>query len=288
MGEILPEVADALAATADQSDRVRIAMELFSRGGAQMLPVLQKGRQGLDDMATAARNVGAIMSREALEGANAFFGAMKKLDEVYTAVQVHFGIPIAREMAKALEELGQKAGPDAAKALAAIDAFSSEIGKDLGAIAHDAIPLIVQFLKDLPGMLAEIKPLLKDVTSFVHDVMPVLGPIVHYGMAAQALSMHAQIPAIIGRALEPSSGGAFALPDVLKDTWFDLRKGPHQTAPEIVPVSVTVHGEASAHEVAKALAPALSKAVKGTHAKILAATRRNTDLERFTDGIDLR
>ena len=57
--EMLLSVADAMAKLPSQGDRVRVAMEAMGRGGKDMLPFLQQGRQGIEDLATHLGNLGA-------------------------------------------------------------------------------------------------------------------------------------------------------------------------------------------------------------------------------------
>jgi hypothetical protein len=55
--EAIRMIADAMQATADPADRLRIAYRLFGEQGAQLAPLLAQGRQALDDSATAFRSL---------------------------------------------------------------------------------------------------------------------------------------------------------------------------------------------------------------------------------------
>ena len=56
-------LADALMGVENQTDKVRIATELFGRSGAKLLPVLQNGSAGLKDMVADAAKLGITFNR---------------------------------------------------------------------------------------------------------------------------------------------------------------------------------------------------------------------------------
>jgi hypothetical protein len=61
-------IADALSKFADGGNKTAIAMELFGRAGAQMIPTLDKGSKGLADAAAMADRTGTAMDRATTEG----------------------------------------------------------------------------------------------------------------------------------------------------------------------------------------------------------------------------
>lgn len=71
--ERMAQLSDAFAGVALQSDRVRLAMDLFGGRGAAVLVTLQAGRKGLEEFAAEAEHLGLAVSRvdaAAIEQAN--------------------------------------------------------------------------------------------------------------------------------------------------------------------------------------------------------------------------
>ena len=60
--EQMNRIADAVAKFGDGGNKTAIVMALLGRTGAQMIPVLDQGRAGLDAMRQSAENAGAVMS----------------------------------------------------------------------------------------------------------------------------------------------------------------------------------------------------------------------------------
>lgn len=77
--ELFREVADALAATTNEGDRVRLAFKLFDAEGVKLLQTLQDGSAGLDAYARQAADIGAIVSDEAIDATVRFGDAMDVL-----------------------------------------------------------------------------------------------------------------------------------------------------------------------------------------------------------------
>lgn len=69
-------VADALTRVENQSDRLRLAFNLFDTDGAMMLNMLRDGAAGLEDMSMQARRLGHIMSEDDVRLAERFSANM--------------------------------------------------------------------------------------------------------------------------------------------------------------------------------------------------------------------
>ncbi|WP_428491688.1 phage tail tape measure protein [Rhodopila sp.] len=61
---ILTEVMDAFGKTADGGNKTAVAMMLFGRQGADLIPVLDRGSSGLEDLKAALTDTGAAMTTE--------------------------------------------------------------------------------------------------------------------------------------------------------------------------------------------------------------------------------
>jgi hypothetical protein len=77
--ELLPEVADKIAALEDPAMRVRVAFKLFDSEGVAMINMLKGGSSALAAMEAQARSSGAVMTEEMARGA-----------EDYTDQMTHF------------------------------------------------------------------------------------------------------------------------------------------------------------------------------------------------------
>lgn len=66
--EQMNKIADGMAKFADGGNKTAIAIALLGRGGAAMIPILDKGSVGLDELRAAAVNSGSALSDDTVKG----------------------------------------------------------------------------------------------------------------------------------------------------------------------------------------------------------------------------
>lgn len=62
--DLLPKIADAFSKSADSASKAAVANELFGSSGENLIPLLDRGRAGLDDLRAAAEASGAVIGGE--------------------------------------------------------------------------------------------------------------------------------------------------------------------------------------------------------------------------------
>ncbi|MDR8400115.1 phage tail tape measure protein [Paraburkholderia sp. USG1] len=62
--QLLPQIADAFSKSADSASKAAVANELFGSSGNDLIPLLDRGRAGLDDLRAAAQGAGAVIGGE--------------------------------------------------------------------------------------------------------------------------------------------------------------------------------------------------------------------------------
>jgi hypothetical protein len=89
--DILPEIADRFKAMPDGMEKSALAMQLFGRGGKELIPVLNQGGDALRNAAAEAERVGLSMSGENLANVKAFKLAGAALGDSLKGVAVTIG-----------------------------------------------------------------------------------------------------------------------------------------------------------------------------------------------------
>lgn len=85
--DVLAQIADKFKTLPDGPEKTGLAMKFFGRQGAALIPVLNKGRDGLKEMAAEAHNLGVILSEEDIEKGKAFQDSLKHLMSVLTGIR---------------------------------------------------------------------------------------------------------------------------------------------------------------------------------------------------------
>jgi len=99
--DVLRDVADRFAGMEDGARKVARAQELFGRSGSLLIPMLNKGRAGLDSMIDVSRKLGLVWTKEGAAAAEEFNDRLTLIQAVFQGVAAD----IARDMLPALNEV---------------------------------------------------------------------------------------------------------------------------------------------------------------------------------------
>ena len=70
--DVLLDIADRFAGTADDANKTALAMKIFGEQGRTLIPMLNSGRDGLEGMMQMARDLGLVMDEETRKAAERF------------------------------------------------------------------------------------------------------------------------------------------------------------------------------------------------------------------------
>jgi hypothetical protein len=126
---VLYDIADKFAEVDDGSGKSAAAMELLGRGGAQLVPLLNAGAKGLEEMADEASRLGIVFTDEAGRAAEMFNDNLTRLKKVKEGIVTQ----VTTEMLPAMVGLSDSL------AAAAMDAeFMGSATSDLSKIMEGA------------------------------------------------------------------------------------------------------------------------------------------------------
>lgn len=87
LSEMLPEIAEGFRLHIPQSERAAVAMDLFGRSGTAMVPMLSRGRAGLEDMRAELDRLGGGATAEFIAQASAADDEMNRLRLATTSLR---------------------------------------------------------------------------------------------------------------------------------------------------------------------------------------------------------
>jgi len=85
------EIADRLGGMADNTLRVATAMDIFGRSGAELIPLLAEGKDGIGAMRAEAERLGLVISQEFADQADQFNDDLTRVQGVMTGVKNQIG-----------------------------------------------------------------------------------------------------------------------------------------------------------------------------------------------------
>lgn len=130
VGEVMPELADRFAAMENGAAKSALAIQIFGRGGIELIPLLNEGAAGLRDMADEADRLGKTISTQTGQDAERFNDTLTRLQAVVEGL----GLKIATALLPDLQSLvGTLSSPGFA---AAMQSFGSMVIRIANAIAQ--------------------------------------------------------------------------------------------------------------------------------------------------------
>ncbi len=105
--------ADKMEGIEDPTVKAAAAMQVFGRSGAQLIPLLDKGRAGMEALQKQARDLGITISGEDATAAADFTDIMNKLNKAVKAAVFQVGAamtPVLSKVAKLLTTVGVATG----------------------------------------------------------------------------------------------------------------------------------------------------------------------------------
>jgi TP901 family phage tail tape measure protein len=142
--QVLGDVAEKFASFKDGAGKTAIAMNLFGKSGAQMIPLLNEGKEGIAELTAEAQRLGITMTTEQAEAAERYKDNLERVEAVVTGLKRRIGdelIPTLDELNTTLIEDGPQAVTVlgvAAKGL--VTAFKT-VGFVIGAVIQTIISL---------------------------------------------------------------------------------------------------------------------------------------------------
>lgn len=96
--QVLAKVATKFSETEDGSTKAAIAMQLFGRQGADLIPLLDKGASGIEELRAKAQELGIVMGGEDIEAGTKLNEKLKEMDAQMAAVKLRAGSELAPAM----------------------------------------------------------------------------------------------------------------------------------------------------------------------------------------------
>lgn len=169
--EQLRVLADRLLGVENDSDRARIAVEIFGKSGLKMLNLLEGGSAGLDAAAAEARSFGAVITTEATVAAEQFNDNLTRLQTAGGRV----GISLANSVLPTLVDMTNQflaayqaggfleavlagisgAGISTQRRIQAITGQLEALEQELKRVNEQTQIMGLEFFDDDPGFIAE-------------------------------------------------------------------------------------------------------------------------------------
>lgn len=86
VGDLLPQLADKFAAMKDGTAKTALAMQIFGRAGAELIPLLNGGSKGIKEMTDEAKQLGLVIDDKTAKSAEAFNDNLTRMGAIFTGI----------------------------------------------------------------------------------------------------------------------------------------------------------------------------------------------------------
>ena len=171
---LMKDVAAAFKKMPDGAEKAALAMKLFGRGGAKLIPTLNLGREGLAALGAEGRELGVVLTEDAIKAAAKFDDEMDVLKAGLTGVKNTIAgelMPIATEVVHAM--------------VAWMKANREWIKQRI----HQAVTMVSKALKDLKQILDPVLAIIGAVVKSSWALWAVLTALASVAIMKAAMAM---------------------------------------------------------------------------------------------------
>jgi hypothetical protein len=222
LDKMLMEIADRFADMPQGAEKTALAMELFGRSGTTLIPLLNKGADGIGELRREAERLGVVINEQDIRALEELRGEQKLLSGALTGLRNQIAIALVPAMRKAVSAISEWVMANRAwlkeKIVRAIDLLSSAFGVLVRAIsvAYDMIKTVTDALERLFPTIDGLKTLLVAAgIAMAAAWIAALGPIELIAVGILALILIAQD---LYHSIKDGDG-------VFADLWRTLEKG---------------------------------------------------------------
>lgn len=133
--KILDRVANAFAKLPDGATKTALSMDLFSRSGAKLIPLLDKGSAGLAKLRAEAHASGNVIDGEGAQSLHTYTEAMRGIEATATGLKNTLVVALAPSVVELAEDFRKWFDAHHDQAIAAVTAAAHGLGAALGFVA---------------------------------------------------------------------------------------------------------------------------------------------------------
>lgn len=126
--KVLLDLAERFAAAPDGPGKAALALKLFGKSGADMIPFLNSGKEGITKLTTEAKSLGLELSKKSAQGAEDFNDRMTTLKASLTGAALQIINPLMPSLAGLATEFNEEIIPAIGGATSGIITLVGKIG----------------------------------------------------------------------------------------------------------------------------------------------------------------
>jgi len=163
----------ALQNVQNETERARLANELFGKSGTDLLPLLNSEAGSIDDLRQQAHDLGLVMGDEAIDAGVRFSDSLDAVKKAFSAITTQIGLAVMPVIQTVLDWIMANM-PMIQEIVHGVVSFISKIvGNLVSILSRDVLPFLKSFVED------NIKPALKWFEKAFDSLAHVVKSLIH-------------------------------------------------------------------------------------------------------------
>ncbi|MCT2983700.1 phage tail tape measure protein [Propionibacterium freudenreichii] len=138
MAQLLPDIAEKFKGMPDGADKTATAIKIFGRSGADMVPMLNKGKDGMADLMSQSDKFGATIGKDGTDAFKKSVSSQREWNASLDGLKVSIGSQILPIMTTVMNMIRQKVIP----AIVDVTKFVTEHKSEISSTAKVLVPMI--------------------------------------------------------------------------------------------------------------------------------------------------
>jgi hypothetical protein len=101
--QLLDEAADGIKGLTTETEKLAVANDIFGRGGAKLLPLLNEGSEGIRKLREQARDLGFVLDEDAIKASEDFTDRLNELRKIVTGLRNRIGLAFMPVLTRMIE-----------------------------------------------------------------------------------------------------------------------------------------------------------------------------------------
>lgn len=188
--DVLYDTLEALQNVEDQTEKSRLATELFGRSGTELMPLLNSEAGSLEDMKNQAHELGLVLDDELIDNGVQLTDVLDQTERAFSSIFVQLGgalMPIIVDVAGYIQTL-----------LPTIQSLISGLEPVLTQIFESLLPPLMDLVQQLlPPLMDLIKQIVPPLTNIISSLLPIVVRVLQMILPVLIQLISAVLPVIV-------------------------------------------------------------------------------------------
>lgn len=154
---VFGDITDALSQMEDGAEKTALAQDIFGKSGADLIPLMNEGRKGIDAAAESAKKFGLVVTAEGAKSAEAFNDSLDMMSEIGTGLAQRVAADLTPALTALIETFTEsKTGADSLDGAASVLATTMRLLASAGTLVSYTFQTVGTYIAGVASALVSV------------------------------------------------------------------------------------------------------------------------------------